>query len=71
MAVKRLASQLFQGDAKSMELQDLADLVLSQPRVGTTVKCDGKESDPYVFLTVVNLHVHQVSRHAFQLALCT
>ncbi|KAI0344208.1 hypothetical protein BDW22DRAFT_1355537 [Trametopsis cervina] len=59
LAVKRLANQLWQGDAESMQLQDLADLVLSQPQVGTTVKCDGKESDPYAFLTVINIHVHQ------------
>ncbi|KAI0089889.1 p21-C-terminal region-binding protein-domain-containing protein [Irpex rosettiformis] len=59
LAVKRLAAQLWQGDAESLQLQDLADLVLSQPQVGTTVKCDGKESDPYSFLTVINLRVHQ------------
>lgn len=61
IALKRLASQLFQGDAEALQLQDLADLVLAQPEVGTTVKCDGKESDPYAFLTVLNLHLHQVS----------
>lgn len=60
LAVKRLANQLWQGDAAVLQVQDLADLILTQPRVGTTVKCDGKESDPYAFLTVVNLHVHKV-----------
>lgn len=58
--MKRLASQLWQGDTESLQVHDLADLVLSQPQVGTTVKCDGKESDPYSFLTVINLHLHQV-----------
>ena len=60
LALKRLAQQLFQGDSEALQLNDLADLVLAQPEVGTTVKCDGKESDPYAFLSVLNLHVHQV-----------
>ncbi|KAI0809111.1 p21-C-terminal region-binding protein-domain-containing protein [Irpex lacteus] len=59
LALKRLASQLWQGDTESLQVHDLADLVLAQPQVGTTVKCDGKESDPYSFLTVINIHVHQ------------
>ncbi|OBZ78572.1 Protein bcp1 [Grifola frondosa] len=59
LALKRLLTQLFQADAQLLHLEDLADLILSQPLVGTTVKCDGRESDPYAFLTVLNLHVHQ------------
>ncbi|KAI0717511.1 p21-C-terminal region-binding protein-domain-containing protein [Cerioporus squamosus] len=59
LALKRLLTQLFSADAESFPLQDLADLILSQPLVGTTVKCDGRESDPYAFLTVLNLHVHK------------
>ncbi|KAI0706227.1 p21-C-terminal region-binding protein-domain-containing protein [Cytidiella melzeri] len=59
LALKRLATQLWQGDAESLQVHDFAELVLSQPQVGTTIKCDGKESDPYAFLTVVNVHVHQ------------
>ncbi|KAH8101471.1 p21-C-terminal region-binding protein-domain-containing protein [Cristinia sonorae] len=59
IALKRLAVQLFQGDAEALQVHDLTDLILSQPAVGTTIKCDGKESDPYSFLTVLNLHVHQ------------
>lgn len=60
LALKRLGQQLFQGDSEALQLNDLADLVLAQPEVGTTVKCDGKESDPYAVLSVLNLHVHQV-----------
>lgn len=60
LAIKRLANQLLQGDAERLEVHDLADLVLSQPQVGTTIKCDGKESDPYAILTVLNLQRHQV-----------
>ncbi|OCH94221.1 hypothetical protein OBBRIDRAFT_789559, partial [Obba rivulosa] len=59
LALKRLATQLFSADAELIQLNDLADLILSQPLVGTTVKCDGRESDPYAVLTVLNLHVHQ------------
>jgi len=59
LAMKRLFAQLFQGDAELLNVHALADLVLSQPLVGTTIKCDGKESDPYAFLTVLNIHVHQ------------
>ncbi|KAI0075925.1 hypothetical protein K474DRAFT_1663691 [Panus rudis PR-1116 ss-1] len=59
LALKRLATQLFQQDAEQLQITDLADLILGQPLVGTTVKCDGRESDPYAFLTVLNMHVHQ------------
>ena len=63
LALKRLLSQLFQGDAESLHVNEFADLILSQPLVGTTVKCDGRESDPYAVLTVLNMHVHQVGPH--------
>lgn len=61
LAIKRLATQLFSNDAEKFPVHDLADLILGQPLVGTAVKCDGKESDPYAFLTVLNIHVHQVT----------
>lgn len=59
LALKRLSSQLFQGDAEHLQVHDLCDLILGQPLVGTTVKCDGRESDPYAFLTALNIHTHQ------------
>jgi len=58
-ALKRLLRQLFQGDSELFHLHEFAELILSQPLVGTTVKTDGRESDPYAVLTVLNLHVHQ------------
>ncbi|KAJ7202813.1 p21-C-terminal region-binding protein-domain-containing protein [Mycena pura] len=58
-ALKRLLAQLFQRDADRFDLSALVDLILSQPTVGTTVKTDGIESDPYAILTVLNMHVHQ------------
>jgi len=39
-------------------LKHLLELILKQPLVGTTVKTDGRESDPYAILTVLNMHVH-------------
>jgi protein BCP1 len=60
VALKRLIIQLFQADADLLKPHDLSELILSQPLVGTTVKTDGKESDPYAFLTVLNMHVHKV-----------
>ncbi|KAI0656746.1 p21-C-terminal region-binding protein-domain-containing protein [Cubamyces menziesii] len=59
LALKRLITQLFQADAQLLPVHDLADLILSQPLVGSTVKCDGRESDPFAFLTALNLHVHK------------
>ncbi|KAJ7695207.1 p21-C-terminal region-binding protein-domain-containing protein [Mycena rosella] len=58
-ALKRLLAQLFQRDADRFDLPALVDLVLAQPTVGTTIKTDGLESDPYALLTVLNMHVHQ------------
>ncbi|KAF8499001.1 p21-C-terminal region-binding protein-domain-containing protein [Russula emetica] len=59
VALKRLIIQLFQADADLLKPHELSELILSQPLVGTTVKTDGKESDPYAFLTVLNMHVHK------------
>lgn len=59
-AIKRLLVQLFQRDADLFHLHELTELILSQPTIGTTVKTDGQESDPYALLTVINLHAHQV-----------
>ena len=56
--LKTLLRQLFDVDAELFDLSALADLILAQPLLGTTVKCDGKESDPYAFLTVLNLREH-------------
>lgn len=52
--------QQFNADADLLQPHELANLILSQPLVGTTVKTDGKESDPYAVLTALNMHVHKV-----------
>jgi len=58
-AIKRLLRQLFQVDAELFHLNELTELILSQPLLGTTIKTDGKDSDPYAFLTVLNMNVHR------------
>ena len=57
--IKNLIRQLFDVDAQLLDVSALSDLVLSQPLLGSTVKTDGNESDPYAFLTVLNLEEHK------------
>lgn len=58
--LKTLLRQLFDVDAQSFDLTALTELILAQPLLGSTVKVDGNETDPYAFLTVLNLHEHKV-----------
>ncbi|KAH7116204.1 p21-C-terminal region-binding protein-domain-containing protein [Dendryphion nanum] len=57
--LKTLLRQLLADDAHLFDLSALADLILSQPLLGSTVKVDGNETDPYAFLTVINLETHK------------
>jgi len=57
--LKTLLRQLFDVDAQLFDLSALTDIILAQPLLGSTVKVDGKETDPYAFLTVLNLHEHK------------
>ncbi|KAL1971323.1 hypothetical protein VTN77DRAFT_275 [Rasamsonia byssochlamydoides] len=57
--LKTLLRQLFDSDAQLFDLSALADMVLAQPLLGSTVKVDGNESDPYAFLSVLNLQEHK------------
>jgi len=59
LGVKTLLRQLFDVDSQLVDLSALTDLVLSQPTIGSTVKVDGKETDPYAFLTILNLQEHR------------
>lgn len=54
-ATKNLLRQLFGDDAVRFDLSLLADLVLKDNSVGTCIKTDGKDSDPFALLSVVNL----------------
>lgn len=58
--LKTLLRQLLDVDAQLFDLSELTDLILSQPTLGSTVKVDGNETDPYAFLTVLNLQTHKV-----------
>ncbi len=58
--LKTLLRQLFDADHQLFDLSALTDLILEQPLLGSTVKVDGNETDPYAFLTVLNLHEHRV-----------
>ncbi|KAK7715825.1 Mss4p nuclear export [Botryosphaeria dothidea] len=57
--LKTLMRQLLDVDNQLFNLSELADMILAQPLLGSTVKVDGLESDPYAFLTVLNLHEHK------------
>lgn len=62
--LKVLLRQLLDADSDLFDLSALANLILSQPLLGSTVKVpeDGVETnqtDPFAFLTVLNLHTHQ------------
>jgi len=56
---KSLLRQLLDVDSQLFDLSALADLILSQPTIGSTVKVDGEDTDPYAFLTILNLYEHR------------
>ncbi|KAI4146350.1 MAG: hypothetical protein L6R35_005197 [Caloplaca aegaea] len=56
---KRLLRQLFDADATSFHLGAIADLILAQPLLGSTIKTEGNESDPHAFMTILNLKEHE------------
>lgn len=58
--LKTLLRQLLDVDNQLFNLSELADMILAQPLLGSTVKTDGNETDPYAFLSVLNLHEHRV-----------
>ena len=58
--LKTLLRQLLDVDAQLVDLIALADLILAQPLLGSTVKVESNETDPYAFLTVLNLKEHKV-----------
>lgn len=56
---KSLLRQLLDVDANLFNISALADLILSQPTIGSTVKVEGKETDPYAMLTALNMFEHR------------
>ncbi|CAI2173362.1 13617_t:CDS:2 [Funneliformis geosporum] len=64
--IKQLMIQLFSTDAELFNLSELSELIISQPLLGTTVKIDGADSDPYALLTVLNMNEHKVNTYNFE-----
>ncbi|KAF9918933.1 Mss4p nuclear export [Linnemannia zychae] len=62
-AIKNLLNQYFASDAILFALSELADLIVAQSNVGTTIKVNGVESDPYSLLTVLNMNQHLYHHH--------
>jgi protein BCP1 len=56
---KTLLRQLFDVDATLFNISGLADLILSQSTIGSTIKVDGKGNDAYAMLTALNTSVHR------------
>lgn len=56
---KTLLRQLFDVDASLFNMSALADLILSQPTIGSTIKVDDKANDAYALLTALNTSVHK------------
>ena len=50
---------MFDVDGQLLGLSALTDLILAQPLLGSTIKVEGNESDPYAFLSVINLKEHK------------
>ncbi|KAG0374826.1 Mss4p nuclear export [Mortierella sp. AD032] len=68
-AIKNLLNQYFASDAILFGLSELSEMIVDQSNVGTTIKVNGVESDPYSLLTVLNMnqhlyHLHNVSTPA-------
>ncbi|EGV62487.1 Mss4p nuclear export [Yamadazyma tenuis] len=54
-ATKNFLRQLFGDDSIKFDLSAIADLFLKENSVGTTIKTEGKEGDPFALLSVINL----------------
>jgi protein BCP1 len=65
--IKRFWSQLLGPDQELLSTSALAEMVVAQKLIGTCIKVDGSESDPYAVLTVLNLTEHGQKAHIRQL----
>lgn len=54
-AIKNFLRQLFGDDNGEFNLSEIADLILRENSVGTSIKTEGMESDPFAILSVINL----------------
>ncbi|KAI1170355.1 putative actin cytoskeleton organization and vesicular protein [Nemania sp. FL0916] len=64
---KSLIRQLLDVDATLFDVSALADLILSQSSIGSTVKTDGEESDPFALVTALNVQEHREKKPMAQL----
>lgn len=55
-ATKTFLTQLLGDDAGEFNISELADLILQENSVGTTIKTDGQESDPFAILLAINVN---------------
>ncbi|ODQ78203.1 hypothetical protein BABINDRAFT_162870 [Babjeviella inositovora NRRL Y-12698] len=61
-ATKNFIRQLFGDDANYFDISQLADLILQDGCIGTTIKTDGQESDPFALLSVINMTQHHSNK---------
>lgn len=61
-SIKLLLTQLLSHDSINLDLGSISDLIISQSNIGSVVKTDGEESDPFAILSVLNLNLHKVSQ---------
>ncbi|WLF79303.1 Mss4p nuclear export [Lodderomyces elongisporus] len=54
-ATKNFLRQLFGDDHAQFDISGLADLILTKNSVGTSIKTEGEQSDPFALLSVVNI----------------
>ncbi|KAI1192257.1 putative actin cytoskeleton organization and vesicular protein [Nemania serpens] len=64
---RSLIRQLFDVDAQLFDVSALVDLILSQSSIGSTVKTDGEESDPFALVTVLNAQEHRQKKPVAQI----
>lgn len=60
-AIKNLLLQLLGPDGQLFDVSSLANIIIEQGDLGSTVKTDGEESDPFALLSVINIQQHIVS----------
>lgn len=54
-ATKNFLRQLFQDDSIFFPLSEVADLILKEGNVGTTIKAGGTETDPFSIISVLSI----------------
>lgn len=57
-ALGLLLRQLFSHDASEFDFSGLSDFLIADNALGSTVKTDGEQSDPYAFCAMINLAEH-------------